>query len=42
MQTKFQGLKPQDFLGLGRRHECLLHPVIDEELCKGERLRAKG
>jgi hypothetical protein len=26
-----QGLKPRIFIAVGRRHECLLHPVIDEK-----------
>jgi len=29
--VSLQGLKPQGFMAVGRRHKCLLHPVIDRE-----------
>jgi hypothetical protein len=35
VQADFAGAKAQEFLAGGRRHKCLLHPVVDEELCKG-------
>jgi hypothetical protein len=34
--SEVSGVKTPGFLGLGMQaRECLLHPVIDEGLCKG-------